>query len=358
MTWKRERASRVRTPWSVRKFTIRSGVVFGASVASAAVLVAVTAGSARAVPQPTVTEVQHQLAKLNSQESQLGQQYDQVVSQLSTANQRLAGLNQQTAQDQVTFDRMRSRIGQIAALNFEQGGLSSPVSLLATGTPQQVLNQSSILAELAASNSAQLSQFELASSQLVAAQRQAKQAQQGIAAIKKSMGKRMGALNALKAKQEALLAQLSPAQQVGLGPGTGATGGGSATYHGTTATQAGKAVAFAYAQIGKMYLWGASGPNNYDCSGLTMASWAAAGVSIPRVSYSQMSQLPSVSIAYGNGTWPYLRAGDILGFGGNSHVGIYVGNGQMIDAPQSGSPVSLHGLSGWYASSLDGAVRP
>ena len=98
-------------------------------------------------------------------------------------------------------------------------------------------------------------------------------------------------------------------------------------------------------------MWGATGPDSFDCSGLTQASWAYAGVSIPRVSYDQMSSLPSVSTSA-------LEPGDILGFGGNSHVGIYVGNGYLIDAPQTGMDVEKVALAGWYQSELDGAVRP
>ena len=82
-----------------------------------------------------------------------------------------------------------------------------------------------------------------------------------------------------------------------------------------------------------------------------MSAWAAAGVSIPRISYDQMSELPSVSTSA-------LQPGDILGFAGNSHVGIYVGGGYLIDAPQTGEDVEKVALSGWYQSELDGAVRP
>ena len=122
-------------------------------------------------------------------------------------------------------------------------------------------------------------------------------------------------------------------------------------YTGPTRTQAEKAVAFAYAQLGKPYVWGASGPGSYDCSGLMMAAWAYAGVSIPRVSYDQMSALPAVSLSA-------LQPGDILGFAGNSHVGLYVGHGMVIDAPHSGAVVEKVALAGWYQSELDGAVQP
>jgi peptidoglycan DL-endopeptidase CwlO len=118
-------------------------------------------------------------------------------------------------------------------------------------------------------------------------------------------------------------------------------------------------VAFAYAQVGCPYVYGGTGPctDGFDCSGLTMQAWASAGVSIPRTSYEQESELPQVDLAAGDVT-KYLQPGDILGFIGNGHVGIYVGDGKLIDAPQTGEDVELVSLSGWYLDNLDGAVRP
>ena len=342
-------------PWSVRRLTTRRGLALVVSLVSGLALIVVAATAAGAAPQPSVTQVQQRLTQLNTQLGKLNQQYDQALAQLAAASQRLSVLNRQTAADRITFDQMRLRLGRIVAVDYEQGGLSSPLALLTSGSPQEIVDQSSILTELSITSDAAVSQFLLASDLLVTAQRQASQVRQGKAALKQSLGRQLDHLNSLRARQETLLAQLTPAQQAGLGPG-GSGGGG--VYTGPTATQAEKAVAFAYAQIGKPYQWGGTGPGSYDCSGLVMTAWASAGVSIPRTSYAQMSSLPAVSIAYAHGTWLYLRPGDILGFAGNSHVGIYVGNGYLIDAPQTCYHVEKVALAGWYASSLDGAVRP
>jgi cell wall-associated NlpC family hydrolase len=233
---------------------------------------------------------------------------------------------------------------------YEEGTLTSPAALLTSGNPQHILNQSSILLEMSANNSAAMNQFLGAARQLTGAQQAARRVHAGVAALKKSLSSRKKALTKLIAQEKTLLAQLTPAQQAVASPG-GVTVSGSTTYTGTTATQAGKAVSFAYAQIGKPYAWGGTGPNSFDCSGLTEASWAYAGVSIPRVSYSQMSDLPHVSLSD-------LQPGDILGFAGNSHVGLYVGGGFLIDAPQTGQDIQKVSLSGWYRSELDAAVRP
>lgn len=344
---------------SRRKYTgpTRRLWMIGISVATAAAVAGI-GGSAAALPQPTVSQVKAKLAKLDAKSSRLGQQYDQVLQQLSVASQRLKVLDKETARYRKTFDAMRLRIGRLAAVAYEQGGANSPVALLTSASPQQVLDESSILTELSIANSSQIAQFRSASRQLLDAQQAAARAKKGILQLKHSLAKRIAVLNRLKQQQEALLAQLTPTQQQGTGPG----GGGGGTYHGPTSTQAGKAVSYAYSQLGCPYVYGATGPcsSGFDCSGLTSSAWAYAGISIPRVSYDQMGSLPSVPLHTASGafTTKYLQPGDILGFAGNSHVGIYVGGGYLIDAPVPGQNVQKVALSGWYMSELDGAVRP
>ena len=114
-------------------------------------------------------------------------------------------------------------------------------------------------------------------------------------------------------------------------------------------TKAKRAVSFAYKQIGDRYRYGGTGPNAWDCSGLTRGAWKSAGVSIPRTSQAQYSKLKKVKKSS-------LRPGDIVTFySGRSHVGIYVGNGYVIHASRPGKPVSKIKMKYMpYA----GAVRP
>ncbi|HEX9063718.1 MAG TPA: NlpC/P60 family protein [Streptosporangiaceae bacterium] len=361
----------MRAPLSVRKSATspvrpatprwRRGWLLGLSFATV-VAVAGIGGSAVALPQPTVTQVKARLAALNAKSARLGQQYDQVLQQLSAANQRLKVLNKETARYRVTFDRMRAQIGRLAAVAYEEGGANSPVALLTSESPQQVLDQSSILTELSVANASQISQYRSASRQLLNAQAAAARARASVLPLKRSLAKRIAVLKKLEAQQSALLAQLTPAQQTGTGPGGGGGSNGGGGPPGPAGSAAGKAVAFAEAQIGCPYVYGATGPCNsgFDCSGLMMASWGYAGVSIPRVSYDQMGSLPAVPLhnSAGNFTTAYLEPGDILGFAGNSHVGMYVGGGMLVDAPVPGQNVEKVALSGWYLSNLDGAVRP
>lgn len=98
------------------------------------------------------------------------------------------------------------------------------------------------------------------------------------------------------------------------------------TTTGPSATAATTAVNFALAQVGDAYAWGGNGPNAWDCSGLTSAAYKAAGISIPRTSYSQFTVGTPVTLAN-------LRPGDLVFYySGISHVGIYLGNGRMVHA--------------------------
>jgi cell wall-associated NlpC family hydrolase len=295
-------------------------------------------GPAIAAPPPTLSQVQARLSQLNTQAEKLDQRYDQVQQELTSASQRLRLVNRETA--------------RFATIAYENGNMTSVAALLTSGDAQQVLNQSSILLELSSDNSAEMSEFITAARQLSGAQQAALRARQAIVALRNNLLSQRKSLTKQSAQQKALLAQLTPAQQQTVGPGGGGGGGGgTTTYKGPTSTQADKAVEFAYAQLGKPYVYGASGPDSYDCSGLTMASWAFAGISIPRTSYEQWDALPHVPMSQ-------IQPGDILVFNGAGHVGIYVGHGELIDAPHTGLDVEKIPLSGWYAQTLDGAVRP
>lgn len=109
------------------------------------------------------------------------------------------------------------------------------------------------------------------------------------------------------------------------------------------------AVDAALSQLGKPYRWGASGPDSYDCSGLTMWAWARGGVSLPHNSGMQYNATARVDRSD-------IEPGDLLFFGSPiHHVGMYIGNGQMVEAPYSGSQVRIGSIS---RSDYVGAGRP
>ncbi|WP_329272330.1 C40 family peptidase [Streptomyces sp. NBC_01451] len=118
------------------------------------------------------------------------------------------------------------------------------------------------------------------------------------------------------------------------------------------ATKAEKALTFARAQVGKPYVWGATGPDSYDCSSLTQAAWRAAGVTLPRTTYDQVNAGKTVPLSD-------IRPGDLVFFYDDiSHVGLYIGNGMMIHAPKPGAYVREESIFYDGESTIHSVVRP
>jgi cell wall-associated NlpC family hydrolase len=245
-------------------------------------------------------------------------------------------------------------VAQNAAAAFEDTGSTSVAGVLTAGNPSSILQQGSMLIELSGNRNAQTKQLGIAASQLADAEQQVQRTESGITTLQTQLAAHKKSLGKLISTEEATLASLTAPQQQTVQSntiGAGGTGTTSATYSGPTSTQAEKAVAFAYEQLGKPYVWGATGPDSFDCSGLAQAAWSSAGVAIPRTTYEQWAALPHISTSA-------LEPGDLLYFDGVGHVAIYVGNNEIIDAPQTGRDVEKIPLAGWYASSLVGAARP
>jgi peptidoglycan DL-endopeptidase CwlO len=340
----------------VTRPTVHSSLLRKCAVITASALVcgglATFAVAAGAAPQPTVTEVQAKVNKLTTQEDVAIQQLDQVTQELRSARQRLVMIRHEVTVQRAKFQKMRAEISQIATTAYESGNMTSVGALLTSDNPQAVLSQASVLLQLSNDRSAQVSQFITAARQLEGSAQMATRTTNAIIALSKQRQARERSIHKALGKQKALLATLTAQQQAAVST-VGSGGSTSATYTGTTATQAGKAVNYAYSKLGDAYVYGATGPSTFDCSGLVQAAWASAGVAIPRTTYAQAGAgYPSVPRAN-------LQPGDLVFFAGDSHVAIYVGGGAIIDAPTSGGVVEKLSLSSsWYSSNYDGSVRP
>jgi peptidoglycan DL-endopeptidase CwlO len=331
---------------------VRRAVAVTAGLAAIGGL-AVYGGIAGASPQPTVGQVQARINQLTSQFDRVSVQLDQASQQLSTAQGRLsqvrAHLNYATAQ----FHAAQALVAQTAAATFEDSGATSIAGLLTSGDPSVVLQQGSLLMELSGSQNAQTQVLLADATELSGVEQQMQRTESGIAALRTQLAAQKKSLGGLITTEKATLDSLTvPQQQTVTTSSIGAGGTTTATYTGPTSTQAEQAVAFAYAQLGKPYQWGATGPGSYDCSGLAQAAWAAAGVAIPRDTYEQWAALPHIAASA-------IQPGDLLYYDGIGHVTMYVGNGYMIDAPQTGMDVEKIPMdTGWYASTFVGAARP
>ncbi len=334
---------------------------FRRGVAIAAGLVAiggltVFASVAGASPQPTVAQVQAKVNQLTSQYDKVTEQLDQVGEQLSGAQTRLAQVHADVDHANAQFQAARTTVAQIAAATFEDTDATSIAGVLTSADPSVVLQQGSLLMELSGSRNAQTAQLLTDASQLAGIEQELQRTEDGIAALKTQLADHKNSLGKLIATEQATLDSLTVPQQQAVKSNTIGANGSTVhvTYSGPTTTQADKAVAFAYAQVGCPYVYGGTGPCQlgFDCSGLALAAWAAAGVAIPRDSYEQWAGLPHVSLSA-------IEPGDLLIYNGEGHVAIYVGDGYIIDAPQTGMDVERIPMNTpWYADNLDGAVRP
>ena len=333
-----------------------SGVRRGAALtAGLAVMggLGVYGGIAGAAPQPTVGQVQARINQLTSQFDKVTVQLDQASQQLSAAQSKLSQVRVRLNSADAQFRAAQASVAQTAAAAFEDSGATSVAGVLTSGDPSVVLQQGSLLMELSGSQNAQTRQLLADAGELSGIEQQMQRTEDGIAALRSQLTGQKNSLGQFIAKEKATLASLTvPQQQTVASSSIGAGGTTAATYTGPTSTQAEQAVAFAYAQLGKPYQWGATGPDSYDCSGLAQAAWAAGGVAIPRDTYEQWAALPHIASSA-------IQPGDLLYYDGIGHVAMYVGNGYIIDAPQTGMDVQKIPMdTGWYAANFVGAARP
>jgi len=331
---------------------IRRGIAIAVGLISVS-SVAVFATGADAAPQPTVSQVQAKINQLTTQFDKVSQQLDRAGQQLSAAQAKLSQVRVRLRHANAQFQTAQANVAATAAAAFEDSGATSIAGVLTSGNPSVLLKQGSLLMELSGNRSAQTRQLLADASQLAGVEQEMSRTEAGIVDLKHQLASHRSSLSKLIDTQKATLASLTvPQRQAVTDKAIGANGSSAPQqYTGPTSTQAQKAVAFAYAQLGKPYQWGATGPGSYDCSGLAQAAWASAGVSIPRTTYAQWAALPHISTSA-------LEPGDLLYFDGVGHVAIYVGGGDIIDAPQTGMDVQKIPLAGWYKSTLVGAARP
>src|ERR1700733_4119227 len=334
----------------------RRAVALGAAALLAGGLAVAATQVAGAQPQPSINQVQATINTLTGEFNKANQQYDQVEEQLGTANARLKQVNEQLARDQKRYEAARKLVVQIADSSYEDSGSTSLAGLLTSGDPSQVLAEASIVLQITGTRNLETQAFLADASQVATLQQEQQHTQQGIAQLAAQRKGTKDHISSLLAKQNSILNSLTGAELTAVQQGTVNGGGGTthAAYAGPTGSQADTAVAYVFKQLGCPYSYGSTGPCSvgFDCSGLMMEAWAAAGITIPRDTYSQWAALPHISESA-------IQPGDLLYYNGIGHVAMYVGGGMIIDAPSAGQPVREIPMStAWYADSFDGAARP
>jgi cell wall-associated NlpC family hydrolase len=297
-------------------------------------------GAASASPQPTLKELLAEAAKLSRQIDDLSQQYDALRIQFTEAKAQVKIARMTARRDERLLAADRTAIAQIAAAGYMTGGVNPAISLLTSKSPESMLNRASILGELQKENGDKL---HLVSTARAAAQRAkllAIQQQHKAAKLSAAMKAKVATIQAKENKlnSAAFAKALELYRKTGTYP-TINVSGSSLEVH---------ALREAMTKIGDAYVWGAAGPSTFDCSGLVVWAYAQLGVSLPHFTGDLWNSGVHVSRAQ-------LRPGDLMFFYADiGHVGIYVGNGFMLDAPTFGIPVGIHPVM-WDV--YDGAVR-
>jgi cell wall-associated NlpC family hydrolase len=346
----------LRTRLAGRMSRTRRAAVLGAAVLLAGGLAAAVTQVAGAQPQPNIDQVRATINTLNGEFNKANQQYDQVEEQLTAANARLKQVDKQLARDDAQYQAARKLVVQIADSTYEDSAATSLAGLLTSSNPGQVLSEASLITQILGTRNLESQAFLADATQLSSVQQEQQHTEQG---IKQLADQRLSSKNhiaSLLSKQNDILNSLTNTQLAAVQQGTVNSGGGvtNAVYAGPTGSQADTAVAFVFKQLGCPYSYGSTGPCSvgFDCSGLVMEAWAAAGITIPRDTYGQWAALPHVSTSD-------LQPGDLLYYNGIGHVAMYVGGGMIIDAPTEGEPLrEISMKTAWYADSLDGAARP
>jgi peptidoglycan DL-endopeptidase CwlO len=352
----RDMRFRLRTPVDARPGRARRAAAITAAVVAAAGLAVVVSQAAGAKPEPSIASVRSSVNTLTGEFNKANQQYDQVEQLLSAARGRLTQVSRQLAQDQVQYEAARKLVVQIADSSYEDSSSSSLAGLMTSDNPTEVLSEASIIMQITGTRNLQTEAFFADASQLSSVRDEYQHTEDGIAQLAAQRSSSKNHIASLLAKEQSLLGSLTATQLAAVQEGTVNGGGGTtnAVYTGPTGTQADTAVAYVFKQLGCMYSYGATGPCSvgFDCSGLVMKAWAAAGISIPRDTYEQWAALPHIAESG-------LQPGDLLFYNGIGHVAMYVGGGMIIDAPSQGQPVrELSMNTSWYVNSFDGAARP
>jgi cell wall-associated NlpC family hydrolase len=334
----------------------RRAAVLGSAVLLAGGLAAVVTQVAGAAPQPSIDQVRTTINTLTGEFNKANQQYDQVQEQLTAADARLKQLNKQLDRDNARYQAARKLVVQIADSTYEDSASTSLAGLLTSADPSQVLAEASLIAQVTGTRNLETEAFLTDATQLSSVQQEQQHTEQRIAQLAAQRKGTKDHIASLLSKQNSILSSLTNTElaQVQQGTVQGGTGITNAVYSGPTGSQADTAVAFVFRQLGCTYSYGSTGPcgSGFDCSGLVMSAWAAAGITIPRDTFEQWAALPHISTSD-------LQPGDLLYYDGIGHVAMYVGDGMIIDAPTEGEVVREIPMdTAWYADSLDGAARP
>jgi cell wall-associated NlpC family hydrolase len=326
-----------------------------AAVAAAATI-APTIASAAPHSEPSVTDVQKQLGQLAMKNSQLVEKYNQAKVLVQRRQKAATAAQHAAVQADARYRSAHERFVVVVQAQYESDGLGAAGALLDSNSDSNYLDRLETLKVVSNRMAEVVQEIDKARTEAKSASMKAQQLLAGARAQRDEVAKTRKSVQAQIAKYKDLLARLNAQQRAAyqrqVNPSVSATSNrvANVTPSAASSSAAQRAVKFALAQVGKPYVFGAAGPDAYDCSGLTMAAWQQGGVSLPHSAADQYNYGHHVSR-------DQLQPGDLIFFYQPiGHVTIYIGNGLMVSAPTEGEPVSVVPLSS-FNSDYTGATR-
>jgi cell wall-associated NlpC family hydrolase len=261
---------------------------------------------------------------------------------LARLNKTLVTVQQEASQQGASVTAMNKLIGAIAADQYKSGPLSKSLELLFSSDPSLYLSTAGSLEAVTRKKSADLKKFSVATQRLNATSLTVADKLSLVKAAEAKFRKQLAIANSKLDEAEALLAKLTAAERERLAKlnddeenADQQRSLADAGKYGSVSGRGGAAIKYALAQIGDRYIFGADGLTTWDCSGLTMRAFGAAGVSLPHSSRAQYKYGKAISRKE-------LQPGDLVFFGKPiSHVAIYLGGNRMLHAPRKGSRVKI-----------------
>jgi len=317
-------------------------VSLAATAATVAVLLAPGTSDAQTIRlQPSLASLVAEATQLSNQVDSLSQQYDSLQIQIGSAKtqERLARLAAVRAADAMAGSQIA--VDQLAAMGYMNQGLDPTLQMLTSENPEQFLNQASTVLELDNQAGLRLSTLQKAK---IASERAQATAKEEIATVNQLQGQINSKVKAIQSKLD-ILNSSTMAQAMAVFDQTGSYPNVVLPEAKTVGLVALKA---AETREGDPYVWAAAGPYEFDCSGLVVWAFAQEGISLPHYTGSLWNSGMHVSRAD-------LEPGDLLFFFADiSHVGFYMGDGMMLDAPSAGQDVMVQPV---YWDAFVGAVR-
>ena len=307
---------------------------------------------------PSLAQVQAKVRQLEEEATTAAEGAQEAKVKLASLTKTLNGIKAKAEIQGQTVSTLQRSLGTIAIEQYKSGGFGQSFELLFSSDPTLYLSSAGSLDAITRRKSAQLRMFEAAQQRLNATTLTVNDKIALVAAAQKKLAAQSAIAQSKLAEAEKLLSKLTKAererlaklaedeenadQESSLQAAKSASG---------VSGRAGIALKYALKQIGDRYVFGAAGMVTWDCSGLTMRAYQAAGVSLPHSSAAQSRMGKKVS-------FNSLKPGDLLFYGRPvSHVGIYLGGGKMVHAPRSGSRVKVASSGSLGRKPLVGARR-